>query len=269
MNYNFIVNEAPTNSDSILPFSGSILGYGAAGVAGLAVASRLAYPIEQTLYEKSAGIRNRYANKGWSAPGGSGPRKLPGNGDVFKMLKEQGASYIPGRRAANAFDRSVHEAWPLSIRRNKLNKTGKVGKTSFAGILGLSFATDTMRETGNISGLAIGFANEALAGVGAGLGKGIGSALGRGLGGKFVFSKMIGGGIGMMAGAMIGYMGIGMLQDMSKKGRRWALPELGGNFVDTKESATMRQRSLNAIRTSQFNVRNELGQEAYRLATGY
>lgn len=78
----------------------------------------------------------------------------------------------------------------------------------------------------------------------------------------------IGGGLGGIAAGIIPYFGVQLIRNISKKAISSSLPELGGTYLDSANLQTMRARSLNAIRTSQFNVRMSLGNEAFRLATG-
>lgn len=117
------------------------------------------------------------------------------------------------------------------------------------------------------SAIATGIARTSLSLGGAAVGQGIGAAVG-----SMIF-PILGTTIGAVAGGMIGGTIGDSVIDVAKwlkhKGREWTRSNLGGNFSDSRMGYTMRQRSLNAISTSQFNVRANLGSEATRLATGY
>ena len=80
-------------------------------------------------------------------------------------------------------------------------------------------------------------------------------------------------GLGVLMAAEAGIdaatRGHGIIGGILHEGGRVITPELGGNLFDTAASATMRRRSLNAMKTSRFNQRSILGNEAMRLATGY
>lgn len=127
-------------------------------------------------------------------------------------------------------------------------------------------ATSAFAENSHPSALAEGLGRTALSfggmAAGSAIGTGIGSAILPGIG--TVAGALIGSAVGMIGGDSI----IGAVKWMKSKGREWTHPDLGGNFKDSKGSQTMRQRSLLAIRTSQFNVRSGFGQEAIRLAIG-
>lgn len=115
------------------------------------------------------------------------------------------------------------------------------------------------------SSLVIGATREAAGLTGGFIGQGIGAAIGT-IGGPI--GTLAGGLIGGMLGGMQGYQVPEMIGWMKSKGRQWTMPEVGGRFKDSQMGQTMRQRSLNAISTSQFNVRSALGNEASRLVFG-
>lgn len=132
-------------------------------------------------------------------------------------------------------------------------------------IMALNTVTDSFNE-GGPNALSRGVARA----VGENAGMGIGSIIGAGIGN--VILPGFGGIIGSMVGGMIG-AGIGggipdKMKEMQMRGRQLTTPDLGGAFRDTFASMTMRQRSMSMISTSQFNIRNSMGREAYMLRTG-
>lgn len=75
--------------------------------------------------------------------------------------------------------------------------------------------------------------------------------------------------VGMLAGTLIANAGLSLLKTASNEGKGLLAPDLGYGYQQTRGAVTARQRSLLAMKTSRFNVRSVLGNEAYRLATGY
>jgi len=190
---------------------------------------------------------------------------------LFKTTKQGQALYEGITAAGNnkAARQSAIEAYQNAKRGyvkqmvgNKKIGFTKVAKTPFAlkGPVGMAFATLGMTmelESEGLKGLLTGPARE--------LGGTIGASIGMNIGGMF---GPIGSMIGGIAGGMLGYQAIDIFTSMSEKGRQWSTPDMGGRFRDSIGAQTMRQRSLNAIRTSQFNIRSEMGNEALRIATG-
>lgn len=129
----------------------------------------------------------------------------------------------------------------------------------------LTGATNEMQESGHSSGMLIGGAREGAMLAGGGVGMQLGRFIGM-LGGPI--GSLVGAIVGGVAGAMVGSSMIDSIGWMSSKGKQWSMPDVGGNFRDSQMGMTMRQRSLNAISTSQFNVRSLMGNEASHLNFG-
>lgn len=180
-------------------------------------------------------------------------------------LREDFRNYGPWRtREINDFDRIIHKHMPLWKR--DLPEGGRIFKTSFQNLMALNSVNQEF-QTGSNAAIGKGLFKEVASQVGTRLGQGLGSSLGHMLGGKA--GSYVGMGAGFIGGGILGYSALSMVQGLAKMGRRWTLPETGGNFQDSVEAQTMRQRALNVIRTSQFNMRSELGNEATRLYMGY
>lgn len=94
------------------------------------------------------------------------------------------------------------------------------------------------------------------------IGSGVIRNIGRGGG-------LIGAGIGMMVFGAAADAAFGEIDKMSNTGKGLMAPDLGYGYKETRGAVTARQRSLMAMKTSRFNVRSILGNEAYRLATGF
>lgn len=116
------------------------------------------------------------------------------------------------------------------------------------------------------SSLPMGIVREGGGILGGVVGQMAGVALGGLLGGAP--GMMIGGLLGGAAGGMFGLSMPEIAGKMKSAGRAWTMPDVGGTFKDSQMAQTMRSRSLNAIRTSQFNVRSSLGSESQRLVLG-
>jgi hypothetical protein len=128
-------------------------------------------------------------------------------------------------------------------------------------------AISGVSESGHASGLPLGIAKTGMSFAGMAAGQTMGAMLGSAV------LPVIGTAIGALAGGAIGGLAgdsvIDTVKWLKSKGRQWGHPELGGGFKDSSMGQTMRARSLNAIQTSQFNVRSNLGNEAVRLTMGY
>ena len=141
----------------------------------------------------------------------------------------------PRWRGSNSIDRGYQK----SIYDRNLSKGGRVAKFPAAPLFSMALLSSELEGEG-FSGFGTAAATE----MGA-------QAFGR---------------IGMAAGGLAAYGAVEALRGASRLGRQWGVPELGGSFKDSQGSMTMRQRSLNAIRTSMFNVRSQLGNEALHIA---
>lgn len=149
----------------------------------------------------------------------------------------------------------------ISVRASRVLKIPMMPGISAA----MSVSTE-FENNSHPSSLSIGLAREALGQPGAVIGSQLGAMVGlSALGGVGGIVGGIGGGI---AGYMIGSSVVDMVGWMKKMGRQWSRPDTAGGFQDSSGAMTMRARSLNAIRTSQFNVRSSLGDEASRLYFG-
>jgi len=80
---------------------------------------------------------------------------------------------------------------------------------------------------------------------------------------------LLGAGLGMMAFGAVADATFDKIDEMSNVGKGLMAPDLGYGYKETRGAVTARQRSLMAMKTSRFNVRSILGNEAYRLATGF
>lgn len=231
------------------------------------------------------------------------------NSEFYKSMRNPLSSmtmYMPGYREASKFDQFI-KGKTANWRWNTNDKGGGYGAmmnklfvkdikpeygmklTAGAGMTGPSSAfkmgprrvltlpmvgigiaamgiSNEFSSNSHASSLYKGIAKEGSAAVGMMAGQAAGFLVGSAF---TPIGGVIGGLVGGAIGGMAGYGIIDTLQWMSKKGRQWTLPELGGSFRDSFMSQTMRQRSLNAIRTSQFNVRSNLGREASYLKFGY
>lgn len=147
------------------------------------------------------------------------------------------------------------------------------GRTLKAPLLAGLFTTATINAEYDRSytptALYTGLASDLAGTIGGRVGMSIGSAIGFGLTGGNPIGAAIGAGLGMVAGGAAGFQVFEAARTIKSYARKWTMPDLGGQFTDSFEAQTMRARSLNAIRTSQFNVRSELGNESIRLVTGY
>ena len=244
-------------NDSISP---SAVYLGTAGIAGLTATSLFAKRYEQDLYDSSETVQRAY-----KFFGGSNPADRP-RSTFLNRLSGSKESRIPFREDAKMFklwgkDRvrdinSFEQGYFKTIGRSK-NIPTKMWKPPLAYGFGLMTMKMEMDESSHFSGAARGIFSE-----GAGL---AGARIGGAIGG---FAGPIGTVAGTLIGGAIGYSTLGIIEGAASMGRSWSTPELGGNYVDSAEAMTLRQRSLNSIRTSQFNVRNELGREATRLVIG-
>lgn len=266
-------NQEDYNSNQLFPFSTDhMLAKASLGLVGLT----------------GIGFLNRAYNDIRDMPGVKKFLPSQRHGAFRKMMKgfkEDFGMYSPYRtREANEIDMAIHEFWgrnnlkgtgkgyhvkydtPINnsygakyAHATAVRKNAKVYKAPFGVAMGLfSMGWEMDAKQGSLTGVATGAAKEVGGLAGARIGAFIGS-----IGGP------VGAGVGMLAGGALGVMGVDWIGKAAKMGRRWSMPELGGNFRDSMESMTMRQRALNSIRTSQFNVRNALGNEASFLQLGY
>jgi len=170
--------------------------------------------------------------------------------------------------------------WTLKYRNNIINGKSIGDSTREIGYLngvkgsskylapGLGFMFGTMsieqglRDKGSLVGAYVGLGSEIGATVGARAGGVIGTAIGSFAGGV---GAPVGGAIGMLAGGYIGYQLAPTVMNIARAVRRFGTPETGGMFRDNEMTQTMRQRSMLSIRTSQMNLRSELGRESQML----
>ena len=127
---------------------------------------------------------------------------------------------------------------------------------------GIASMTQGIQDEGNLFGAYVGLGSEIGATVGARAGSVIGSTIGLAFGGV---GAPVGGAVGMLAGGYIGYQAAPTMMNIARAVRRFGTPETGGVFRDNQQTQTMRQRSMLAIRTSQHNLRSELGRESQML----
>lgn len=127
-------------------------------------------------------------------------------------------------------------------------------------IMAAHMADQYVKQSGRQFEAYIGAASSFGGDIGFRTGGYIGYALGSMIGGPI--GGLIGGGLGALSGATLGASVAPTLYKMAKAVNQWGSPETGGNFLDNQYLMTMRQRSLLAIRTSQLNLRSELGREA-------
>lgn len=182
-------------------------------------------------------------------------------GKSFKGIADDFGYYLPRIRAANDADKMVQS----SVYGRKIPNGTKVIKAPIAVGIGLWTMKAEMDKRGDIGGLVTGAAMEVTAQAGFRIGNIAGTAIGHKLSGGLAFGASAGGMITGAIAGMAGYMAIDAALEISKVGRRWSTPDLGGSYADSATAMTMRQRSMNSIKTSQFNIRNELGREALML----
>jgi len=177
------------------------------------------------------------------------------------------AQKVSNARARAAFDMYEPATPKININGNKVSMTKSgargVARPRIAGIgvaAGIAAMTinSEMKQDG-MSGMATGVAKVAAMSVGSKVGGIIGAAV---LGTPGAF-------IGQAVGAIGGDMAVDLVKGYAKLGHRLTTPDTGGYFKDSEMGMTMRQRSLNAIRTSQFNIRSDFGNEARMLSAGY
>jgi len=159
-------------------------------------------------------------------------------------------------------------AWNKALRKmfgsNKIINKGEMMYTVGAMPIFSMFGIQQAAKEYGLGGAIMAGIAEPLTFASYRLGEAAGSALGYGLGGA-LGSRIAGVGLGAVS-ALLPMAIFSTLGRMSSLGRKWSTPDFGGNVQDNSYSYTMRQRSLNAIRTSMFNIRAELGNEAIRLA---
>ena len=178
------------------------------------------------------------------------------------------AMWFKRGRAANSFDKSFYGVFGRNV-----NIGQKMLKRGVAPAFAMWAMNNEVDQYG-VSGLATGPVKEVMATVGARLGIAGGSSLGAAMGGTAgTLGRAVSTGIGGLAGGaalgMVGYTIMDTMRQMAKMGRNWSLPETGGNYQDSFFAQSMRQRSMNMIRTSSFNIRSELGNEATHIFRGF
>lgn len=203
--------------------------------------------------------------RGYAAMSGIGFREMGQMDDIgYAFKRKMTKSGVQWRNKAPGFSIPKSMSGMFTPKQNMARYGMRVPMLLPA--MFLMGATSAFAENNHPSALAEGLGRTALsfAGMGVGnlLGAGIGTAIMPGIG------TIAGALIGSVAGSIGGDSIIGAVKWMKHKGREWTHPDLGGGFKDSKGSQTMRQRSLLAINTSQFNVRSGFGQEAIRLAIG-
>lgn len=150
----------------------------------------------------------------------------------------------------------------LLFNKSISNGMTKLWKASAATALTIPMVSAGFEETGHFSEGLRSVTREALAVGGSRIGQAVGSTLGHVLASKAPWGGYLGMGVTSIAGAMVGYGALDVLDKARELGRKWSTPETGGKYMDSSAAMSMRQRSMLAIKTSQFNLRSELGNEA-------
>jgi len=239
---------------------GKMFGYGALGLGGYYLGRSLLKREEKFYYNNYESVRNFY-DKHKIKPGLKGKRQ-----SIFNNLKEEIRGYRPGRtRLANEWDETIHGIlWPKhnvvasEYEEQMINGTKKSIMTK----AGTKMATPSAQSAFMLLSVNQEMQQRGLGGIGVGMAREVGASLGYRIG------SSVGGFVGGAVGGVIGGFAIDVPLKMAKIGRRWSIPDVGGHFKDSEAAMTMRARSLNAIRTSQFNVRSTLGNEAWNLNYG-
>jgi hypothetical protein len=169
----------------------------------------------------------------------------------------------PGMVGSNV-SRLLSKAGSATASKSKLFR-GKHGylMPGVGMLFGIMSAEQGIKDEGNLFGAKVGIGSE----IGATIGSRAGMFMGRGLGylAGGMTGSYIGSAVGMLAGGYIGYQVAPTIMNVARAVRRWGSPETGGMFTDNQMTQTMRQRSMLAIRTSQTNMRSELGRESQTL----
>ena len=267
-------------NDAMFPTPGMMFA-GAAGFTGAGLFGRYLKNRETDIYAKLdayAWLKNKqWYQKMRNAPMQSA-RQRWGTYLGFEMKEGTGrwkryphqediSMFMPFRtREMNSLDRAM--AWRPWRSGEKLAGKSRVLRASGMLAFGLMNLNSNMDQYG-LKGIPISAAQETAGAAGGFVGRLIGGSAFHNLSGGWRYGAKIGSFAGMAMGAVAGYAAVEGLMKLSKLGRRWSTPELGGNFQDSADAMTMRQRSLNAIRTSQFNLRSELGREALHFSGLY
>jgi len=202
------------------------------------------------------------------------------NSEIYKgttHLREFSKFYRPHYREVNALDKGFYGmfkktpgkgGFPASYLGRSANMSTRrmLSLPVMAPALAMLSMTSEIEQMGS-GGLAVGAVRAGLTEGGALVGLKVGATAGLFVGGPG--GAFVGGIAGMMVGGTVGAGVVDAISWMKSKGRQWSLPDLGGSFRDSQMGQTMRQRSLNAISQSQFNVRSSLGREGYYLNFGY
>jgi hypothetical protein len=266
---------------------GKLMGYGAAGGIGLAGLGAVAMgtrSVYNSYYSNNPGFRSRMdkirASKLYSEMTSpfSFAAKYTYNpfstretfGWEKKLGKALGFQYgMQGRPTAtlSASGRQLSSGRYTTVGMSPAVKSSKVFRPPlFMAAFTAMGISSHYQDGAGPEALAIGAASEFMGQVGGLVGAKAGAIAGTAL--FPVVGTIAGAVIGGLAGGLAGYSAVDTIKWMKHKGRAWTRPDLGGGFRDTAMTQTMRARSLEAIRTSQFNVRSNLGNEAVRLATG-
>lgn len=185
-------------------------------------------------------------------------RKVNVADDMFKVWRKPGIRFPTGVKASsNMFS-------PLNVGAKWSNKYVAKVPMLLPFLYGASM-TQELQQSGHSSGLAVGAIRTTASLTGMAVGQTIGAIVGSAVP---VVGTAVGAVVGAFAGGMAGDQVVDIVKWMKSKGRQWTHPDLGGSFKDSIHGQTMRQRSLNAIYTSQFNIRSNLGNEAIRLTMG-
>jgi len=137
-----------------------------------------------------------------------------------------------------------------------------LGASTIGGRIGIGVGAASGNVIGNFigGGLSKSLAEKSI--IGSATSKSFVSAFGR------IAGTALGGGVGALAGTVLGGLAVDGFKKAVDAGYSIGLPELGYGYEDTQASATMRRRSLMAMKTSRFNSKSVIGNEALRLATG-
>jgi len=231
-------------------------------IAGTSWFQKYKAQIGQPYNSKGHGFWNNFIGKKSGVPlrEGSGfsiSRNMSGKrvANVYspRKMNETLAMFMPRSRPVQSWEKPIYKAMGKYPDR--------VMKSSMAGVFSIMQMNQSVDEYG-LAGIPIGAARETGALLGGAFGGAMGHSLGhrltKGLAGAAGAGKMV----GMGVGAMAGFVAIDGLIRLSKLGKKWSTPELGGRYTSSDTSMTMMQRSMNSISTSQFNIRNSLGKEA-------
>jgi len=168
----------------------------------------------------------------------------------------------------------TREAFPLEQKiYNKLGiKAGRFNGKFVSmpilttGIFAMMNINEQFEKVGDSRAIGRGVVQTGAELAGGFVGQGVGALIGLAVGGPI--GAMAFGLAGSALGALAGSQSMNVYDALKIAGRKWTNPELGGGIIDNAATQTMRARSLNAIRTSQFNIRSAIGNEAFYMNTG-